>query len=129
MVQKEYSVIIPENVYPKPSAREMSAAYILLNYFRSDIRFIPRSNQKTPDLQIGGIAWELKAPTGSGRRNLQHVVSKALKQSQYIIIDARFSKIHIARIKNRLSAEMKVNKRIKRLLIIDKQKKVIEIFR
>ena len=129
MPKSNYSVIIPKNVIPKPNMREMSASYILLNYFKSNIEFIPRNNYKTPDLFIDGIEWEIKAPTGQGKRNLQHTVSRALKQSQYIIIDARFSKIHIAKIRNYLSSEIQKNKRIKRLLLIDKQKKVLEIRR
>ena len=129
MSRLEYSGIIPKDVFPKPDGKEMSAAYILLEYFRADIKFIPRNNCKTPDLLIKKVEWELKAPTGSGRRNLQHSISRAIKQSRYIIIDARFSKIHISKIKNHLSAEMKKNKQIKRLLLIDKQKNVVEIFR
>ena len=49
---KKYNIIIPENVYPKPTLREISAAYILAEYFKADIKFIPRSNQKTPDFLI-----------------------------------------------------------------------------
>lgn len=129
MPESEYSVIIPKDVFPKPDKKEMSAAYLLLEYFKTDIRFIPRNNCKTPDLLINRVEWELKAPTGSGKRNLQHTVSRAIKQSSYIVIDARFSKIHISKIKSHLSAEIKKNKQIKRLLLINKQKNVVEIFR
>ena len=129
MSKSECSVIIPKDVFPKPDGKEMSAAYILLEYFRADIKFIPRNNCKTPDLLINHIEWELKAPTGSGKRNLQHTISRAVKQSQYIIIDARFSKIHISKIQSHLTAEIKKNKQIKRLLLIDKQKNIVEIFR
>ena len=107
----------------------MSAAYLLLEYSKTDVRFIPRNNCKTPDLLINRVEWELKAPTGSGKRNLQHTISRAIKQSSYIVIDARFSKIHISKIKSHLSSEIKKNKQIKRLLLIDKQKNVVEIFR
>ena len=129
MSKSECSVIIPKDVFPKPDKKEISAAYILLNYFKTDIKFIPRNNCKTPDLLINKIEWELKAPTGSGKRNLQHTVSRAVKQSKYIIIDVKFSKIHIFKIKSHLSAEIKKNKQIKRLLLIDKQKNIVEIFR
>ena len=127
MSKSVYSVIVPRDVFPKPDEKEMSAAYILLEYFKDDVRFIPRNNCKTPDLLIGRTEWELKAPTGSGKRNLQHTVSRAVKQSRNIIIDARFSKIHISRIKAYLFAEVKRNRQIKHLLLIDKQKKVIDI--
>ena len=122
MPKTDYSVIIPKDVFPKPDKKEMSAAYILLEHFKTDIKFIPRNNYKTPDLLINKIEWELKAPTGSGKRNLQHTISRAIKQSKYIIIDVRFSSIHISKIKSHLSAEIKKNKQIKRLLLIDKQK-------
>ena len=128
-MKNKYSVIIPQTVYPKPSFREISAAYILAEYFKVDIEFIPRNNCKTPDLLINHTEWELKAPTGNGKRNLQHTISRAIKQSQYIIIDARFSKNHISKIKSHLSAEIKKNKQIRRLLLIDKQKNVVELFR
>ena len=61
------------------------------------------------------------------KRNLRHTVSRALKQSSYIIIDARFSKIHINKIKNELTYQMKHSGNIKHLLLIDKQKNVVEI--
>ena len=128
-MKAKYNIVIPENIYPRPTTREISAAYILAGYFKADIKFIPRSNQKTPDLLINKVEWELKSPTGAGKRNIQHTISKALKQSRYIIVDARFSKIHIAKIKSKLSSEMKINHRIKKLILIDKQKNVVEIFR
>ena len=129
MSRLEYSVIVPRSVIPMPSKQEMSAAYILSDFFKTDVKFIPRTNHKTPDLLINDIEWELKAPTGDGKRNLQHTVSRAIKQSRYIIVDVRFSKLHISKIKSKLTLEMKKNKQIKRLLLIDKQKKVVEIFR
>lgn len=75
MSKSEYSVIIPKDVFPKPDKKEMFAAYVLLECFKTDIKFIPRNNYKTPDLLINRVEWELKAPTGSGKRNLQHSAS------------------------------------------------------
>ena len=121
------SVIVPRSVIPIPNKNELTAAYIISDYFKSDVMFVPRSNHKTPDLLINGVAWELKTPIGNGKRNLQHVISRAIKQSRYIIIDARFSKMHIAKIKNRICIEIDKNKQIKRLLLIDKHKNVVEM--
>ena len=129
MPRKEYSVIVPREVYPKPSAREMSAAYILNEFFQADIKFVVRSGNKTPDFLIKDLYWELKTPTGNGKYNLQHALRNAARQSENIIIDARFSKIHINKIKNELNYQFKHSKNIKRLLLIDKQKNVVEISR
>lgn len=127
MRKKERSIIVPKEVYPKPSIREMSAAYILLEYFNENVKFIARDNNKTPDFLIGNRYWELKSPTGDGKYNLQHTLRNAAKQSENIIIDARFSKMHINRLKNELSYQLKRSRNIKRLLLIDKQKNVVEI--
>ena len=129
MPKNEYSVIVPREVNPKPSAREMSAAYILNDFFKSDVKFVVRSDNKTPDFLIKGLYWELKSPTGNGKYNLQHALRSAAKQSENIIIDARFSKIHINKIKNELSYQFRHSRNIKRLLLIDKQKNVVEISR
>ena len=128
MRDKDYSVIVPKSVFPKPSPREMSAAYILMDYFKADVRFIPRGNQKTPDFLIKGLHWELKTPTGTGKYNIQHLLHSAIQQSKNIIVDARFSKMHISRIKNELKYHSNVTtKGIKHLILITKDKKVIEI--
>ena len=125
MSSDQYSVIVPREVYPKPSTREMSAAYILNDYFRANVKFIARRDGKTPDFLIRGIYWELKSPTGSGKYNLQHALRNAVKQSENIIIDARFSKMHINKIKSELGYQFKHSRNIKRLLLIDKQKNVL----
>lgn len=128
MSNKDYSVIVPKSVFPKPSPREMSAAYILSDYFKADVKFVPRSNQKTPDFLIKGLHWELKTPTGTGKYNIQHLLHSAIQQSKNIIVDARFSKMHISRIKNELSYHSNVTtKGIKHLILIAKDKKIIEI--
>ena len=123
MSKKEYLVVIPESVSPQPTAREISAVYILVKAFKADIKFVPRANHKTPDLFIDGLYWELKTPTGNGKYNLQHALRNAAKQSENIIIDARLSKMHINKIKNELNYQFKRSKNIKRLILIDKQKK------
>ena len=127
MAKISYSIIVPGEVYPKPTSKELSAAYILVEYFKTDLKFVVRTNGRTPDFLIDGKYWELKTPTGNGKYNLQHALRSAAGQSENIIIDARFSKIHISKIKNELSYQFRHSKNIKRLLLIDKQKNVVEI--
>ena len=45
MSKKSYYVIIPREVYPKPSTRELTAAYILLDFFNANIEFVARKNR------------------------------------------------------------------------------------
>ena len=129
MGKEKYSVIIPLEVKPQPLDKEISAAYILADYFQIDIRFIPRDNQKTPDYLINGVKWELKSPKGKGKYNIQHSLQDALLQSSYIVIDARSSKQHMEKIRHELQHQMNLTKKIDRLLLITKAGKVIEIIR
>ena len=128
MRNKKFSVIIPSIVYPKPSPEEISAAYILADYFQADVKFVPRNNRKTPDFLIKKLHWELKTPRGTGKYNVQHLLHSAIQQSENIVVDTRFSKMHVIKIKSELKFHSSVTtKGIKHLLLITKGKKVLEI--
>lgn len=124
---RKYKVIIPVGLQPFAARYEMSAAVLLANYFKADVEFIARSNQKTPDFIISGITWELKSPTGTGKYNIQHQIKAAAKQSTNMILDARRSKMHMTRIRNEVDHHFKHTKAVKRLILIDKTKNVLEL--
>lgn len=125
----KYRVILPIDLKPSPARYEITAAQLLAEHFKADVEFVPRSNQKTPDFLISGVKWELKSPTGTGKRNIERQLQTGIKQSQNIVFDARRSKIHIARIKNVLNYQFRLAKSIKRIVLIDKGKNVIELTR
>lgn len=128
MAKTFYSVIIPQSVYPLPSPRELSAARLLANHFQCDITCVTRSEHKSPDFKIHNLYWELKSPTGSGKYNIQHLLHSAIQQSPNIIVDARFSKMHISKIKRELIYHSKITtKGIKNLLLITKDEKILVI--
>lgn len=124
---KRHRVILPTNLKPTPARYEISAAGLLANHFKTDVEFVLRSNHKTPDFIINGTKWELKSPTGSGKRNIQRQLQTGMKQSKNIVFDARRSKIHIFKIKHTLKYQFRTTKSLKRLILIDKAKNVIEL--
>ena len=124
----DYKVIVPYAVYPPPSNDEISAAAILLGYFKADIMFVPRKNNKTPDFKVDGKLWELKTPRGNGKYNIQHTIKSALKQSRNIVIDLRKHKMNSKRAVREIIHETKHSKSgIERLIVITKRKTVLEI--
>jgi hypothetical protein len=125
----KYNVILPTNLKPSPARYELTAAQLLAEYFKSDIEFVSRSNHKTPDFLINGIMLELKSPTGKGKHNIEHQMKGGVKQSGNIILDARRSKLHITKIRSTLRAQLEHRKAIKRLILIDKTKNIVELFR
>lgn len=128
-MKKQFFVVVPGNIRPLPSEQELSAAYILTEYFQADVKFVARAAHKTADFLIAGRYWELKSPTGAGKHNVQHSLQRASRQSKNIIFDARYSKIHASRLKFELRAQMRLIHGIKELLLIEKNGKVVEIVR
>jgi hypothetical protein len=123
----KYRVIIPTSLKPSPSYYEVTAATLLADYFKADVEFVMRSNQKTPDFLINGVKWELKSPTGDGKYNVQHQLKAAAKQSVNVVFDARRSKMHMTKIRNEVERHFAYTKPIERLVLIGKNKAVVEL--
>lgn len=123
-MSKIFNVIIPSNINPKPESFEVSAAGILAEYFKDDALFIVRDTNKTPDVTIKGIDWEIKSPLGKGRHVIEDQLKRASKQSLNIVIDVRRCKLHIARIRSQLKYHVGFRKHLKQVLLIDKQEQI-----
>ncbi|HEY1644854.1 MAG TPA: hypothetical protein VGF75_00525, partial [Candidatus Saccharimonadales bacterium] len=123
----KYHVIIPTDLKPSPAHYEITAATLIADYFKADVEFVLRSNQKTPDFLINEVKWELKSPTGNGKYNVQHRIKTAAKQSSNMIFDARRSKMHMTKLRNEIERHFRYTKPMKRLILIDKNKVVVEI--
>jgi hypothetical protein len=126
---KSGKIIIPVGMKPRPRQHEIDVAEVLAKHFKLDVEFVLTTERYTPDFIIDGVLWELKSPQGKGRNNIQRQLKYASKQSQYIIISAHRSKLHINKIRGELTLQFKKTRSIKQLLLIDKAGKVVEIMR
>lgn len=124
---KSFSVIVGSDIIPPPSEKEISVAVLLSNRFKVDVKFIPRSSIHTADILIDNVEWEIKSPTGNGKRNIQHQLTRALYQSKNIIFDARYSKIDMNKIVNEVQRQFRMTQSIKRLIIVKKNYEIIEL--
>ncbi len=122
-------VRIPASISPYPEKHEITAAGLLADYFGADVHFVVRGYHKTADFRISGRHWELKSPTGNGKRTIQHTLQSALEQSPNIVIDARRSKMHIGKMKRELGWQLAQTRKIKRLLLITKTGDIVEFER
>lgn len=116
-----------------PSLEELEAARILSLHFNTSIEFIlPHDTykQKTPDIIMRGISWEIKTPTGSSyKTTIRKQIRKALKQSPNIIINLGLIKINEDIAIKQLHKEVSINRKILNLLVITKSKKVVTVYR
>lgn len=97
-----------------------------------DIELIPKSQIKKyrqPDIMMGGIAWEIKAPIGTGKKNIENIMQGAAEQSRSIIVDLFRSKMPEEEAIKGYEQYFKLSKRIKRMKIIKKNREIIDFYR
>lgn len=101
-----YTVTLKTSEQDRPRDHEMSAAILLAEHFGCNIIFLRPGRQRTPDIEVNGVRWEIKSPVGSGKKTTDYY--KAL------------SRIH---------AYLKIESHhIKQLKIITKSKKIIDVY-
>lgn len=119
-------IIIPAACHVWP--HEMRVAEILANAGHI-VEFLPTSSTKTADIKLDGIEFEIKSPESSNTNTLEHMIKKALHQSSNIIIDvSRFKSMSDQQMQRFLIAEIHAVKQIKRMLLITKRSKIVDIF-
>ncbi len=124
---RKYEVIVKTSVEDAPESHEMSAAIILAYYFKTDITFLRPQHARTPDVEVNGTKWEIKSPIGNGKRTIHNNFREARGQSRNIVIDLRRIKMHQSKANARIRHYLSTAHRFKRVLVINKNKKVIVI--
>ena len=81
----------------------------------------------TPDMEMLGIIWEMKSPQGKSKNTIKHTFQKAGHQSSNVIIDLQRCKLADEDALKDIRYHYKISKRIKRLKVIMKDKKIIDI--
>ena len=123
----KYKIIVEANFSDPPKSYEFAAATIMAKYFGSDVIFIRSANFRTPDFAINNLKWELKSPMGSSARTIENNMRTARKQSENIVIDLSRIKLHQQRAISRVNFFLSKPNQFKRVLVITKTRKVIEI--
>jgi predicted phage-related endonuclease len=123
-------VIIPAGHPSPPEPHEVDAALVLASHYQSTIEFlvpVDDYKRKSADIVMLGIEWEIKSPIGKSKYTIQEQFRRASKQAQHIIIDTRRTKLEYANIEKSVLVEIKKRPYIKKVILIDKFEKVIEI--
>ena len=129
---RKYRVISETSPSDPPKDFEMRAAIILANYLRKDLIFQRPGHRRSPDLREKGstITWELKSPTGDGKKTIENNLRLANKQSERILLDLTHCKLHQSKALSRVKFFMDTkNHHIKQLLILVKSNAVLDFFR
>ncbi len=131
-MRSQPNVIIPADLSPLPEEHELEAAWILARHFKSDVEFllpVDDYKRKTPDVKINGRLWEIKNLNGHSRTTVGNQVRRASKQSKYIVIDSRHTRLSDSVVTASILRELKWRPSIKVVLLINKPGNVIELIR
>ncbi|MDR0199352.1 MAG: hypothetical protein LBI43_02100 [Streptococcaceae bacterium] len=123
----ENNVQIQLGRYPSPEELKAVQPFLLRG---DEVIFLAESRGKgikTADVQISGVIWEIKCPSGNSKQTITRQLRRAIKQSPNIIIDSRFSKIKEKDFENQLKIDLRIHTSIARLILITKQGKILDL--
>ena len=111
---------------------ELLTINFLLLGLGEDIELIVPSSKpgsKTPDFRMCGVSWEMKSPRGKGKYTMRDTIARALRQSENVVIDLRRMKVSSEKCLNELEKIFNGDKRIRRLLVIVNNQKMVDYSR
>jgi len=123
-------VIIPVGHPCQPEPHEVDVAYILARHYKTDVEFLMPIDdymRKTPDIKMLGTEWEIKSPKGTSKSTIRNQFRRASKQSKSIVLDTRRTKLKLETIEESVLIEMRNRPYIKKVILIDKSEKIVEI--
>ncbi|MCL2371244.1 hypothetical protein FWC63_00670 [Candidatus Saccharibacteria bacterium] len=127
MKQKVYEVITPTDIKPKPSDEEQIVAGLMAEYLKSNVRFVKRGTNTTPDIEVKGQLWEIEHPRKNGPRTMQGLLRKADNQSDKSIISLLRYEATTKQAVGRIKVELLRANKIRRLILITKSRKLLVI--
>ena len=136
MVKKKHKqpnpgrVIIPGGHPNPPDSFELDVACILVDHYRCDVVFIIPTydyKRKTADIMMNGVEWEIKCPTGASKSTIGNQLRWGSKQSKSIVMDSRHTSLDYEEIEKRVKYEVLSKSSIKRVILINKTGKIVEI--
>lgn len=127
--RRQVRITFEHGLRPKPEPHELWAAGIMAEHYNTDVIFLRRGIDKSADFRINGTVWELKSPRGNGERTIENNLREASHQSQNIIISLYRTKMRPERVVGRAKhyLQNEKNRHIKRLIIISKSGKMIDL--
>ena len=130
--KKVGTIVVPPGAFIDRHEK-LAADYVavMLGY---DVTFLVpdrRKGAKTPDIEMNGLKWEIKSPSGKCPRTIENNLRLALLQSLNIILDLRRmdGRIPTKKLLREAERQFTLAKRIKRLIVITREEKHIDFER
>ena len=126
------TIIVPPGVFI--DIHEKMTVDFLATKIGSNVTFlVPERHKgvKTPDIEMNGLRWEIKSPTGKSSRTIENNLRTATKQSPNVIIDLRRidGRIPTAKLLKEVERQFNLSKSIKYIIVINRQEEYIDFKR
>lgn len=95
------------------------------------IEFLPETNMHSADIFLDGVLYEMKSPRSFNTNSMEQLIKDALykKQCPNIIFDSlRLKGIRDDKVIEFLISQIKLRKKIKKMLFVNKRHELIDIF-
>ena len=114
-----------------PEKHELTTAKYFAELGKDIVFICPSSIPEVyrPDIKMDGVEWEIKAPTGNGKKTIERNMHKAAKQSKFIIFDLRRIALSEKQCMSQLEREFKERGYLRKLLVIKKNGELQEFSR
>ena len=80
----------------------------------------------TPDIELNGVVWEMKSPTGSSKHTIKHTLQNAKHQSSNVIVDLRRSKLQESSAIKELERHFELSRRLRRMKVITSLEEILD---
>ena len=127
-------VITPVGHPNPPEQHEVEVATILARHYQTAVEFIVPVDdylRKSADIEMLGVQWEIKSPTGSSKATIENQFRRASKQqAKNIVIDTRRTTLDYDSIVKSVLYAMKARpsmRKVKKIILIDKFENVVAI--
>lgn len=131
MAKKTGKIIYGPGVNVWPHERKTAEVLSAAGYTVEFVRKSEIDGETSADVLIDEVAWEMKAPNSSSMKAVQRNMHKALRQSQYVIIDSRRMRgipgEAIEREVRSLAPKSPKFKSLRRLLFVNRRGEVLDI--
>lgn len=94
-----------------------------------NVELIPERQIKginNPDIQIDGVIWEMKSPTGDSKNTMKHTLQNANHQSRSVIVDLRRCKLQDEKAIKDLEHHFTLSKRLRNMKIITHDENMLD---
>ncbi|MCL2869460.1 hypothetical protein FWF48_01455 [Candidatus Saccharibacteria bacterium] len=118
---------ITKEIGAAPEKHEQRTTDVLALAGFDVVFLVPIPGQKTPDIKMSNLKWEIKCPKGKGKHLIHNTVHRAAAQSSNIIVDLYRIKIPEAKVLVGIVKYSNELKNIKRVKVIDKSRKIIDL--